>query len=66
METKKREWNIQNSKTRSIGVRIPNEDFKRFERFMEANNLSISKATCLAISFFLDNMDDGEKGENKF
>ena len=59
-KTKKRTWSIQTSRTRSIGVRIPNEDYERLERFMKEHDLTISKAVCLALSYYLDFAMEGE------
>ena len=56
----KRKSSIQTSKTRGIGVRIPNKDFDRLEKYRSAHELSISEVVCAALSKYLDEEEERE------
>lgn len=57
-----RKWPIQTAYTRSIGVRLPNDEYERLKDFCSAHGYTTTELVRDALRDFMDNFEEGGQG----
>ena len=58
-QNQKRKWSIQTANSRSIGVRLPNDEYERLKNFCNDHGFTTPDLVRAALSDYMDTFEEG-------